>query len=63
MLFRSEFNKYLAEFIGTPEHIALVRRFGITEADLPPKEIRIADLCAATKVASLAKTPADGAAR
>ena len=33
--FHREFNRYLREFIGSDEHLALVRPFGITRADLP----------------------------
>ena len=42
--FRNEFNKHLKAFLGTPEHIELVRDFGFTEADSPTKSV--ADLCA-----------------
>ena len=30
-----EFNRHLTGFIGTPEHLELIRRFGFTEAELP----------------------------
>jgi len=40
-----EFNRHLREFLGTPEHLALVRQFGITEADLPPKGLTAKLLC------------------
>jgi polar amino acid transport system substrate-binding protein len=40
-----EFNSILKGFIGTPEHLALVRRFGITEADLPPQGVTAKALC------------------
>ena len=33
--FLSEFNRKLAEFIGTPEHLALVRPFGFSAETLP----------------------------
>ncbi len=33
--FRNEFNRLLAEFLGTPEHLALVQPFGFTEETLP----------------------------
>lgn len=33
--FRESFNRHLAEFLGTPEHLALVRPFGFTEETLP----------------------------
>jgi polar amino acid transport system substrate-binding protein len=36
-------NGALAAFLGTPEHLALVRPFGFTEAELPG-EVRTADL-------------------
>ncbi|MDX9972979.1 MAG: ectoine/hydroxyectoine ABC transporter substrate-binding protein EhuB [FCB group bacterium] len=40
-----EFNRHLAEFIGSPEHLALVRPFGFTEAQLP-NGVTAAELCA-----------------
>jgi polar amino acid transport system substrate-binding protein len=30
-----EFNRHLTAFIGTPEHLELIRTFGFTEAELP----------------------------
>jgi len=39
-----EFNRHLDEFIGTPEHLALVRPFGFTENELPG-ERSTAELC------------------
>jgi polar amino acid transport system substrate-binding protein len=30
-----EFNRHLTAFIGTPEHLELIRSFGFTEAELP----------------------------
>ena len=41
--FLKEFNKYLVPFIGTPEHLELVKRFGITETEFP--EVTTAKLC------------------
>jgi polar amino acid transport system substrate-binding protein len=35
--FLAEFNKHLAAFIGTPEHLALVEPFGFTKDELPKK--------------------------
>ena len=49
-----EFNRHLSEFLGTPEHIALVRKFGITEADLPPKGLTAESLCQAETAHSAA---------
>jgi polar amino acid transport system substrate-binding protein len=40
-----EFNSFLKQFIGTPEHLALVREFGITQADLPPRDVTAKALC------------------
>ena len=40
-----EFNSILKQFIGTPEHLALVRRFGITAADLPAQGVTAKALC------------------
>jgi polar amino acid transport system substrate-binding protein len=42
--FLKEFNKYLVAFIGTPQHLALVKPFGFTKDDLPDKTT--AELCA-----------------
>lgn len=42
-----EFNRHLKAFLGTPEHPVLVRRFGITEGDLPAKNLNAATLCEA----------------
>jgi len=47
-----EFNRQLKAFLGTPEHLALVRRFGITEADLPPRNLNAATLCEAERTHS-----------
>jgi polar amino acid transport system substrate-binding protein len=40
---RTVFNRQLAAFIGTPEHLALIARFGFGPANLPEKSI--AELC------------------
>jgi polar amino acid transport system substrate-binding protein len=40
-----EFNGILKQYIGTPEHLALVRRFGITAADLPAEGVTAKGLC------------------
>jgi polar amino acid transport system substrate-binding protein len=42
--FVDEFNRALEKFLGTPEHLELTRRFGITEETLPGT-ITAADLC------------------
>lgn len=34
--FYEEFNKHLGEFVGSPEHLALVRKFGFTEEEIKP---------------------------
>jgi polar amino acid transport system substrate-binding protein len=44
--FHAEFNRLLKEFVGTPEHMKLVRPLGFTEAELPKKTT--AQLCAGT---------------
>ena len=41
--FLEEFNQHLAEFIGTKEHLELVKPFGWTEAELPVKSTE--ELC------------------
>lgn len=33
--FREEFNRHLAEFIGSPQHLELIRPFGFSEETLP----------------------------
>lgn len=43
--FLAEFNRHLAEFIGTEEHQELVRDFGFTETELPG-DVTTAQLCA-----------------
>jgi polar amino acid transport system substrate-binding protein len=40
----AEFNRHLMEFIGSPEHLELVRQFGFTEAELPG-DVSTAQLC------------------
>jgi len=42
--FRQEFNKHLADFIGSEEHLALVEPFGFTKDELPQKTTE--ELCA-----------------
>lgn len=41
---RDTFNRHLEAFIGTEEHLELVRRFGFTKADLPG-EVAAEELC------------------
>jgi polar amino acid transport system substrate-binding protein len=44
--FYEEFNKHLLAFVGTPEHIALVRPFGITEEEIrPAMKIKTSEIC------------------
>ncbi len=44
--FYEAFNKEVVAFIGTPEHLALVRPFGFTEDDIKPAVgVKIDDLC------------------
>lgn len=44
--FYEEFNAKLAAFVGTPEHLALVRPFGFTEVEvMAAKGVKAADLC------------------
>ena len=40
-----EFNAILEQFIGSDEHLELVRRFGITAADLPAEGVTTKTLC------------------
>lgn len=37
------FNKHLVEFLGTPEHLALVANFGVTKYELPDRTT--AEIC------------------
>ncbi len=43
--FIAEFNRHLAEYIGTPEHLEAVAPFGFTEEELPGEKTA-AELCA-----------------
>jgi polar amino acid transport system substrate-binding protein len=40
---RNEFNEYLTEFVGSPEHLKLVKPFGFTKNELPQQAT--AELC------------------
>jgi polar amino acid transport system substrate-binding protein len=42
--FRQEFNRHLADFLGSEEHLALVEPFGFTKDELPQKTTE--ELCA-----------------
>jgi polar amino acid transport system substrate-binding protein len=42
--FRQEFNRHLADFLGSEEHLALVEPFGFTKDELPQKATE--ELCA-----------------
>lgn len=44
---REEFNRHLAEFLGTPEHLELVRRFGFGKRTLPG-DVTAEQLCGAS---------------
>ncbi|HEV7372494.1 ectoine/hydroxyectoine ABC transporter substrate-binding protein EhuB [Arenibaculum sp.] len=41
---REEFDKHLAEFVGSPEHLALVEEFGFTKNEMP-SGVTTAELC------------------
>jgi len=41
---RREFDKYLKDFVGSPEHLALVKKFGFTKLEMP--DTTTAALCA-----------------
>ena len=41
-----EINKHLLAFRGTPEYLAILEKYGLTEADLPPEGITTAKVCA-----------------
>lgn len=40
------FNKEFLAFRGSPEHIAILEKYGLSAAQLPPTDITTADLCA-----------------
>jgi len=42
---RDTFNRHLAEFLGSPEHLDAVRPFGFDKADLPPAGVTTSSLC------------------
>lgn len=41
-----EINKHLLAFRGTPEYLAILEEYGLTEADLPPEGMTTAEICA-----------------
>jgi polar amino acid transport system substrate-binding protein len=41
-----EINKHLLAFRGTPEYLAILEKYGLTEADLPPEGMTTAKMCA-----------------
>jgi polar amino acid transport system substrate-binding protein len=41
-----EINKHLLAFRGTPEYLAILEKYGLTEADLPPEGMTAAKICA-----------------
>ena len=40
------FNKYLDRFVGSPEQLALLRKYGLGPNDIPPRTATVARLCA-----------------
>jgi polar amino acid transport system substrate-binding protein len=40
-----EINKHLLAFRGTPEYLAILEKYGLTEADLPPEGMTTAKVC------------------
>ena len=43
---RDEINQHLLAFRGTPEYLAILENYGLTEADLPPEGMTTAKICA-----------------
>ena len=41
-----EINKHLLAFRSTPEYLAILEKYGLTEADLPPEGMTTAKICA-----------------
>jgi polar amino acid transport system substrate-binding protein len=41
-----EINKHLLAFRGTPEYLAILEKYGLTEADVPPEGMTTAKVCA-----------------
>jgi polar amino acid transport system substrate-binding protein len=41
-----EINKHLLALRGTPEYLAILEKYGLTEADLPPEDMTTAKICA-----------------
>ena len=41
-----EINQHLLAFRGTPEYLAILENYGLTEADLPPEGMTTAKICA-----------------
>ena len=41
-----EINKHLLAFRSTPEYLAVLEKYGLTEADLPPEGMTTAKICA-----------------
>jgi polar amino acid transport system substrate-binding protein len=41
-----EINGHLLAFRGTPEYLAILEKYGLTKADLPPEGMTTADICA-----------------
>jgi polar amino acid transport system substrate-binding protein len=41
-----EINKHLLAFRGAPEYLAILEKYGLTEADLPPEGMTTAKVCA-----------------
>jgi polar amino acid transport system substrate-binding protein len=44
-VFVAEFNKHMAKFRGTPEHVAILQKYGLSEAALPTAEMKTEITC------------------
>jgi polar amino acid transport system substrate-binding protein len=44
-----DINKHLLAFRGTPEYLAILEKYGLTEADLPPEGMTTAKVCASRR--------------
>jgi polar amino acid transport system substrate-binding protein len=39
------YNKFLADFVGSPEHIAILKKYGLGASDVPPRDVTAAKAC------------------
>ena len=44
-VFVAEYNKHMAKFRGTPEHVAILKKYGMSEAALPTADMKTEIIC------------------